>query len=89
MSLRKVSWRPEAFEEFYYWLRTDRHVALRIVDLIDETRTTPFEGQGNPKLLERELSGLWSRRITQVHRLVYDVSDDEICIYQCRYHYKK
>jgi toxin YoeB len=89
MSLRKVSWRSEAFEELYYWLRTNRHIALRIVELVDEARQNPFEGQGRPKRLEREFSGLWSRRITRVHRLVYEVLDDEICVYQCRYHYKK
>ena len=89
MISRKVSWRPEAFEELYYWLRTDRHIALRIIELVDDARENPFDGKGKPKLLERELRGLWSRRITALHRLVYEVSADEICIYQCRYHYKK
>ncbi|MGB3191266.1 MAG: Txe/YoeB family addiction module toxin [Limnoraphis sp.] len=52
-----------------------------------ETQRTPFQGTGKPEKLKHELSGCWSRRIDQEHRLVYQVLDDKIRILACRYHY--
>lgn len=48
---------------------------------------TPFEGKGKPEPLKHYLSGFWSRRITEEHRLVYAVTDDSLLIAACRYHY--
>lgn len=60
---------------------------MRINRLIEDTRQTPFTGLGKPEPLKHELSGYWSRRITDEHRLVYKIDDGRIVIAQCRYHY--
>jgi toxin-antitoxin system, toxin component, Txe/YoeB family len=60
-----------------------------LMDLLNDIQRNPFEGKGKPEPLKYELKGLWSRRITDEHRLVYSVADDEISIYSCRFHYKK
>ena len=59
----------------------------RINKLIRETVREPFAGVGKPEPLKHALSGFWSRRITDEHRLVYKLSDNEIRIAACRYHY--
>ena len=61
----------------------------KINGFIKEILRHPFEGSGKPEALRNELSGLWSRRIDDEHRLVYGVTDTEILIYQCRYQYFK
>ncbi len=57
------------------------------VRMIKEAQRTPFEGIGKPEPLKHALKGCWSRRITQEHRLVYQVKEDTIRILACRYHY--
>ena len=75
--------------QFEFWIRNDRRTLIRIMDLLSDVQRDPFEGKGKPEPLKYELKGLWSRRITDEHRLVYSVSDDEISVYSCRFHYKK
>ena len=89
MSSKKTSFRPEAFEHFNFWLRTDRRILIRIMDLLSEILRSPFEGKGKPEPLKHQLKGLWSRRITDEHRLVYSVSQDEVTVFSCRFHYKR
>ena len=67
----------------------DRKIYRRIYRLIEDTLRDPFQGLGQPEALRHDLSGLWSRRITKEHRLVYEVTDDEIVIVACKYHYGK
>ena len=76
-----------ALEDLRYWVETDRRKALKILDLIDATLKSPFEGIGKPEPLKFELSGCWSRRIDQEHRLVYKAEKDELRVLACRYHY--
>ena len=78
---------PKALEHLRYWTDADRRKALKIFDLIDTTLKFPFEGIGKPEPLKFELSGSWSRRIDQEHRLVYKVERGELFILSCRYHY--
>jgi len=78
---------PAAFEDLAWWIKKDRKKALRIVNLIKEVQRDPFSGTGKPESLKHELSGCWSRRIDQKHRLVYEVKNDNIRILACRYHY--
>jgi toxin YoeB len=78
---------PAAFEDLAWWVEQDRAQALRIVRLIREIQREPFSGIGKPEPLKRELSGCWSRRIDQEHRLVYEVHQDKVRILACRYHY--
>jgi len=65
----------------------DRTQALRIIRLVREVQREPFAGLGKPEPLRHELSGCWSRRIDQEHRLVYQVQKDKIRVLACRYHY--
>jgi toxin YoeB len=76
-----------AFEDLAWWVERDRPRALRIIRLIRELHRDPFTGTGKPEPLKHELSGCWSRRIDQEHRLLYQVRQDKIRILACRYHY--
>ena len=87
MSVRSLEFDPLAFEDLAWWVQQDRKIALRLIKLINEVQRTPFSGTGKPEALKHELSGCWSRRIDQEHRLVYEVKDDKIRILACRYHY--
>ena len=74
-------------EDLSHWVSTDRKVALRVLELVEAIRLDPFDGIGKPEPLRHLGSGIWSRRITQEHRLVYRVKDDRILFAQARYHY--
>ena len=77
----------EFLEDLRYWVRTDRKVALRALDLVEANLRDPFAGIGKPEPLKYLASGAWSRRLTQEHRVVYLVRDDRIDFLQARYHY--
>lgn len=83
----KLVFSQQAWEEYLWWQKTDRKVVQRINTLIQEVQRTPFEGTGKPELLKHALSGYWSRRITEEHRLVHKVEGDSLLIAQLRYHY--
>jgi toxin YoeB len=70
-----------------YWATADKKMLRRLLRLIEGARRAPFEGVGKPEPLRRNLSGLWSRRIDDQHRLVYGAADEELIIIQARYHY--
>ena len=74
-------------DDLAYWIKTDRRTALKILDLIEEIMRNPFLGIGKPEPLRYLGEGVWSRRITQEHRLVYFVRNNQIDFVQCRYHY--
>jgi toxin YoeB len=76
-----------AFEDLAWWIQQDRKKALRITKLIQQIQSDPFSGIGKPEPLKHDLSGCWSRRIDEEHRIVYEVFDDKIRILACRYHY--
>lgn len=78
---------PRGWEDYQYWVQTDRKIAKRIARLIEDCLRKPFEGIGNPEPLKYELAGYWSRRITKEHRLVYRVKNGRCIVTQCRYHY--
>jgi len=75
------------WEDFTYWVENDRKIAARIVKLIKDIERQPFEGLGKPEPLRHDLTGFWSRRITDEHRLVYAVDRQRVLIAQARYHY--
>jgi toxin YoeB len=85
--VRSVHFDSDAWEDFLFWLASDRKTARRIVRLIAEIQRDPFTGIGKPEPLRGELSGYWSRRIDDQHRLVYRANDEEIKILMARYHY--
>ena len=74
-------------EDLSHWVATDRKVALKVFPLIEDIRRDPFQGIGKPEPLRHLGSGIWSRRITREHRLVYRVSDDRLMFAQAGYRY--
>jgi len=87
MTLSKISWHKNAWEDYLYWQQTDKKILKRINELIRDILRHPFTGKGKPEALKYELEGCWSRRINKEHRLVYKVEGDTLIIVQCRYHY--
>ena len=85
--MRSISFDPYVWDDFMFWLSSDRKTARRITRLIAEIQRDPFAGIGKPEPLKGELSGYWSRRIDDEHRLVYRADDSEIKILKARYHY--
>ena len=85
--LRSLVFDAAAFEDLAWWVERDRSQALRLIRMIREVQRDPFAGIGKPEALKHELSGCWSRRIDQEHRLVYQVQNDRIRILSCRYQY--
>jgi toxin YoeB len=83
----KLIFSEQAWEDYLFWQAEDPKLLQRINALIKECTRTPFKGTGKPERLRGPLSGWWSRRITQEHRLVYRPSADGLLIAQCRYHY--
>lgn len=77
----------QAWEDYLYWQKTDKKLVQRINALIKEISRTPHEGTGKPEPLKHALSGYWSRRINDEHRVVYRVADGALFIAQLRYHY--
>lgn len=78
---------PHFREDLAYWIEQDRKVALRILHLVEAVLREPFVGEGKPEALKGLGAGVWSRRITREHRLVYLVQKDRIHFLQARYHY--
>jgi len=76
-----------AVEDLQWWVKTDRRKALKVLDLIQAVQRDPFQGIGKPEPLKHELSGCWSRRIDQEHRLVYQPTNQKVKILGCLYHY--
>lgn len=74
-------------EDLRYWVETDGKVAVRALDIVEAVVRDPFRGIGKPESLKYLSSGIWSRRLTQEHRIVYLVTDDHIDFLQARYHY--
>jgi toxin YoeB len=79
--------RERAFEDLQYWVQTNPRLAKRLLRLIEETKRDPFGGTGKPEPLRGELSGWWSKRIDQEHRLVYRVEGDSLIVAQAKGHY--
>jgi toxin YoeB len=74
-------------DDLAHWMRLDRKTDLKVLDLVEAVSRDPFSGIGKPEPLRFLGSGVWSRRITQEHRLVYKVAEDRVVFVQGRYHY--
>jgi len=83
----KLIFSEHAWEDYQYWLETDRQMVKRINRLINEIIRDPFRGSGKPEPLKHGLSGYWSRRINDEHRIVYRPSENALLTAQLRYHY--
>jgi len=87
--MMRITFSKIAWEDYASWQKDDKKMLRKINELIKDIRKSPYEGKGKPEPLKYDLAGLWSRRISREHRLVYKVVNDEILIYSCRYHYEK
>ena len=83
----ELVWQTNAWEDYLYWQEQNKKILRRINDLIKDTLRSSFKGIGKPESLKGDLSGYWSRRITEEHRLVYAVKEKRLHIIQCRFHY--
>ena len=83
----KLIFSEHAWEDYIYWQQADRKILIRINKLIKEIQHSPFEGIGKPEPLKHGLSGYWSRRINDEHRIIYKVESDSLLIAQLRHHY--
>jgi toxin YoeB len=83
----RIVFSSRSWEEYLHWQTADRRILKRINLLIKDICRDPFDGIGKPEPLRHALSGYWSRRINDEHRLVYRVEGDSLFIAQVRYHY--
>ena len=83
----RIQWDSDAWEDYLYWQTQDKKILKRINQLIKDISRNPFDGIGKPEPLKANLSGFWSRRINDEHRLVYVVEESGIIIIACREHY--
>lgn len=77
----------ESWEDYLYWQRTDKKMFKRINLLIKDILRSPHEGLGKPEPLKHKYRGYWSRRIDTEHRLIYRITETEVWIVKCRFHY--
>jgi toxin YoeB len=84
----KLVWDESAWDDYTRWQIQDRKIVTRINTLIRDIARNANEGIGKPEPLKYGSQGYCSRRITDEHRLIYKVVEDEIRIAQCRYHYE-
>lgn len=87
--MRRVTFEPEVLSQFIEWATEDKKTFLRIADLLKEMQRTPFEGKGKPEPLRHDLKGFWSWRVTDEHRIVYEVRDETMTVISCKYHYQR
>jgi toxin YoeB len=83
----KIAWHANAWEDYLYWLETDKKMLKKINELIKAIDREPFIRIGKPEPLLHSLKGYWSRRIDRTHRLVYSANEDMLLILSCRHHY--
>ena len=79
----------QAWDDYQFWLQTDRKITRRVHELIKDTMRSPFEGIGKPDPLRHALAGYWARRITEEHRMVYKVEGNSLLLAQLRYYYAR
>lgn len=84
---REAILHPEFLDDLHYWVKTDRRIALRALEIVAAVLRDPFAGIGKPEPLKYLAPNTWSRRLTQEHRIVYLVKDQRVEFLQARYHY--
>ncbi len=85
--MKTITLSPIALQQLEDWKKPDPKLLSKIISLLIEIASAPFTGTGKPEALKHSLKGKWSRRITQEHRLIYEVKDETIWIISCRFHY--
>lgn len=80
---------PQGWDDYTHWQQAVRSTLKRVNRLIDDALRDPTSGIGKPEPLKYGIAGAWSRRITDEHRLVYRIVNDDLVILQARYHHQK
>jgi toxin YoeB len=83
----RITFSKNAWEDYTSWQTEDKKTLKKINALIKDIQRNPYDGIGKPEPLKFDLAGLWSRRIDQANRLVYNIEGEDILIYACKYHY--
>lgn len=83
----KLIFVEESWEDYVYWQNTDKKILRKINELLKDISRHPYSGLGKPEPLKFKYKGFWSRRITDEHRLIYQVNNDGLFIAKCRFHY--
>jgi toxin YoeB len=83
----RITFTGSAWQDYLWLLENNRPLLKRVNQLIRDITRSPFEGIGKPEPLKGQLSGKWSRRINQEHRLVYEIKSGDLIVIACRYHY--
>lgn len=87
MQIKELKWDFDAWEDYLYWQSQDKKILKRINQLIKDMRRDLFNGIGKPEPLKGNLTGLWSRRIDERHRIVYLIENEALLIFSCKGHY--
>ncbi len=87
--MKELAFKNSSFDALQEWLRNDTKTAERIVRILQECRRTPFQGIGKPEPLKGNLKGMWSRRINEKDRIVYEVTETAVIVYSLQGHYEK
>jgi len=85
--MRNIKFKPSAFKDYSEWSQENKKLYEKLMKLIIESARNPYEGTGKPEALKHELSNCWSRRISDEHRLVYQVTEEDLIVISCKYHY--
>ncbi len=85
--MKAITFSPKALLHLQEWRTSDPKLLAKIISLITDIANNPFSGIGKPEPLKHDLKGMWSRRITDEHRIVYEVKETTIVVLSCRYHY--
>ncbi|WP_183579921.1 Txe/YoeB family addiction module toxin [Mucilaginibacter sp. X5P1] len=84
----EIIYQPKALDDLKYWKKSgQKQIQEKITILLQSIIETPFEGIGKPEPLKYDWSGMWSRRINNEHRLIYELRDDKIHVYSLKDHY--
>ena len=84
----KKIWSDKSWDDYLYWQKVNKNMLKKINQLIKDIERNPFDGLGKPEPLKENLSGWWSRRIDDTHRIVYRIINDNLEIAQCKDHYQ-
>jgi toxin YoeB len=82
-----ITFNDTSWNEYLFWQKNDKQKLNKINELLKDISRNPYEGIGKPEALKHKYIGYWSRRIDEEHRLIYNIIQDEIIIYKCRFHY--
>ena len=86
--MSRIFFENDALEEYIYWQNQDRKTLKRINALLKDIQRNPYDGIGKPEILKHDLTGLWSRRIDDNNRILYEIINEDIRIVHCKTHYK-